>query len=167
MNETMMIIIMIKICLFIQVNIEIEDVNDNAPEFGSNNVRISVPEDIEPGTPLYQAHAIDKDSGENGVVRYSLLFGKKSSSSTSKDFFKMDSILGHLTLTKRLDYEMNQRHSLVIVATDSGIPTLSSNMTLIIEVQDVNDNAPIFERSEYYVNVIESLPINSQVSKNY
>lgn len=143
------------------MNIVIEDVNDNAPEFGSSIVRISVPEDVAPGTPLYQAHARDRDSGENSVVQYRLLSTK---SSPARDLFTIDPRLGHLTLTRHLDYEVDQRYSLVIVATDSGVPSLSSNMTLIVEVQDVNDNPPVFERSEYFVNVFESLPVNSQVS---
>lgn len=140
----------------------IEDVNDNAPEFGSNTVRISVPEDVPIGSPLYQAHARDRDSGENGIIRYRLYASGPSGS--SRDLFSIDPRLGFLTLTRHLDYELAQRHSLVIVASDTGIPSLSSNLTLVVEVQDVNDNAPVFERAEYSVTVLESLPINSQVS---
>lgn len=139
----------------------IEDVNDNAPEFGSSTVQISVPEDVEPGSPLYQAHARDRDSGRNSVVRYCLIREKDG-----EDLFSVDPVLGHLTLTRRLDYETAQRHTLVIAATDSGTPKLSSNMTLIVEVQDVNDNPPVFQSSEYSVSILESLPINSQVSQS-
>lgn len=143
-----------------QVNIIVEDVNDNPPEFGSNTVRISVPEDVEPGSPLYQAHARDRDSGENGVIRYRLVSDKTAS---SRDLFSIDPRQGHLTLTRHLDYEVAQRHSLVIVASDTGVPSLTSNLTLIVDVQDVNDNPPVFKHSEYTVSVLESLPVNSQV----
>lgn len=71
--------------------------------------------------------------------------------------------MGHLTLTRHLDYETSQRHSLIITATDSGIPPLSANLTVFVEVQDINDNAPVFERNEYTLRISESLPINSQV----
>lgn len=141
-----------------QVNIVIDDVNDNAPEFESMTVRISVPENVELGSPLYEAHARDRDSGENSIVRYKLV------GSSSAGLFAIDARLGHLTLLRHLDYETAQRHSLVIQASDTGAPSLSSNLTVFVEVQDVNDNTPVFEKPEYAVSVLESLAVNSQVS---
>ncbi|XP_069675157.1 protein dachsous-like isoform X2 [Periplaneta americana] len=145
-----------------QVNIGIEDVNDNAPEFDSSTVRISVPENVELGIPLYAAHARDRDSGRNGVVRYRLA-SSSGGVSSSGGLFAVDPRLGHLTLSRHLDYETAQRHSLVVIATDTGEPPLSANLTVLVEVQDVNDNRPVFERAEYTVDVLESLPVNSQV----
>ncbi|KAJ8985393.1 hypothetical protein NQ317_007551 [Molorchus minor] len=141
-----------------QVNIEIEDVNDNPPEFESNTVRISVPENVEIGVPLYAAHAKDRDSSSNGMVRYKIV-----NQNAAGGLFKIDQKTGHLTLTRRLDYETTQRHSIVITATDMGIPPLSANLTVLVEVQDVNDNPPVFERTEYSLSVLESLPVNSQI----
>ncbi|KAF7286531.1 hypothetical protein GWI33_004934 [Rhynchophorus ferrugineus] len=139
-----------------QVNIDIDDVNDNTPEFESPTVHISVPENAEIGVPLYAAHATDKDSGSNGVIRYKLV-------NTGSDLFKIDSKLGHLTLTRHLDYEGTQRHTLVITATDMGVPPLSANLTVLVEVQDMNDNPPVFEKNQYSLSVVESLPINSHI----
>lgn len=141
------------------MNIEVEDVNDNAPEFESPTVRISVPENVEIGVPLYAAHARDKDSGANGIVQYKL-----ANSVAKTNLFNVDPKTGYLTITRNLDYETIQRHSIIITATDTGIPPLSVNLTVLVEVQDVNDNPPVFERTEYSLNVIESLPVNSQVS---
>lgn len=138
---------------------EIEDVNDNAPEFDSKTVRISVPENVETDTALYAAHARDPDSGPNGLVRY-----KISNTVANGGLFAVDPKLGHLTLRRRLDYESAQRHTIVITATDSGVPPLSANLTIIVEVQDVNDNPPVFEQAEYSVKVLETIPVNSQVS---
>ncbi|GLH04568.1 Protein dachsous [Gryllus bimaculatus] len=157
-----------------QVNIGIEDVNDNAPEFDSGTVRISVPENVELGIPLYAAHARDRDSELNGVVHYRLAGvtgggggggadGGGGGGGGPSGLFAIDSRLGHLTLARHLDYETAQRHSLVVVATDAGDPPLSANLSVLVEVQDVNDNPPVFERPEYSVNVLESLPVNSQV----
>lgn len=147
--------------LCFQVNIEIEDVNDNPPEFESPTVRISVPENVEIGVPLYAAHARDKDSGGNGIVQYKL-----ANAAAKASLFAVDSKTGYLVITRNLDYETMQRHSITITATDNGIPALSANLTVLVEVQDVNDNPPVFERAEYSLNVLESLPINSQVSSN-
>lgn len=144
--------------------------NDNPPEFESSTVRISVPENVELGTPLYVANAHDRDSGKSGVVTYRLsnIGGggdstQDSSSQSTANLFSIDSRTGHLTLSRHLDYETTQRHSLIVTATDSGEPPLAANLTVLVEVQDVNDNPPVFERNEYAVKVSESTPINSQV----
>ncbi|CAD7079025.1 unnamed protein product [Hermetia illucens] len=200
-----------------QVTIEIQDVNDNPPEFESSTVRLSVPENFALGIPFYEANAHDKDSGDSGIVRYSLMTidtasvassfgslassgaapGSSSSSSSSllfnggsfvnhqigsghssttstaaaasslssaaSNLFAIDSRTGHLTLSRHLDYETSQRHALIVTATDSGKPPLSANLTILVEVQDVNDNPPVFERNEYSINVLESMPSNSQI----
>ncbi|CAG9854997.1 unnamed protein product, partial [Phyllotreta striolata] len=140
-----------------QVNIEIEDVNDNAPEFESPLVRISVPENAEVGSPLYSAHASDRDSGRNGAVEY------KMAGNPYGGLFKVDAKSGDLTVARRLDYETSQRQSLVITATDSGVPPLAANLTVMVEVQDVNDNAPVFERKEYSLRIVESAAVNTQL----
>lgn len=131
--------------------------NDNPPEFESNIVRIYVPENADVGVPLYSAHAKDKDSDSNGMIRYKIAINARA-------LFKIDPKTGDLTLTRHLDFETAQRHSLIITATDLGIPPLSTNLTMLVEVQDINDNPPVFERNEYSLSVLESLPINSQVS---
>lgn len=139
----------------LQVNITIGDVNDNAPEFDTVVVKISVAENAELGSPIYAAHAHDDDSGDNGAVIYQLL--------TNPDgLFKIDSRQGFIMLTRKLDFETTQKYALVIGAQDKGSPPLRSNLTLNIEVQDVNDNPPTFEKDEYQVNVAESLAVNSQ-----
>ncbi|XP_049763937.1 protein dachsous-like, partial [Schistocerca cancellata] len=152
-----------------QVNIVIEDVNDNAPEFDSSTVRISVPESLGLGVPLYAAHARDRDTGRNGAVRYRLAGAAPGAGagagagSPAQPLFAIEPRLGHLTLARHLDYETATRHAVVVVATDSGEPPLSASLSVLLEVQDVNDNPPVFERAEYAVSVLESLPVNSQV----
>lgn len=161
-----------------QVNIDVEDINDNLPTFESSTVRISVPENVDLGTPLYVVTAHDRDSGKSGTVTYRLSNGGSvltsnanlvasnsiSTMLTSNNLFSIDSRTGHLTLSQHLDFETSQRHTLVVTATDGGEPPLSSNLTIFVEVQDVNDNLPTFERNEYTVKVLESTPINSQVN---
>lgn len=151
-----------------QVNIEVEDVNDNAPEFETSMVRISVPENAELGSPLFAAHAHDKDSGSSGQVTYSLSTAGNATQRGGKGngnggSFAIDARSGHLVLSRHLDYETVQRHSLIVTATDGGVPPLSADLTILVDVQDVNDNPPVFERDEYAVNVSESRSINAQV----
>lgn len=90
----------------------------------------------------------------------------ESPENTDGPMFNIDSRLGHLTLARPLDFEVAQRHTLLVNALDAGSPRrLSANLTIVIDVQDINDNSPQFERNEYNVQVLESMPINSQVIK--
>lgn len=100
-------------------------------------MRISVPENVELNTPLYAAHARDKDSGKNGIVTYRLTnIGDSTSLATpqqmSSSLFSIDARSGHLTLSRHLDYESAQQHSLIVTASDSGEPSLSANLTILI-----------------------------------
>uniref|UniRef100_A0A1B0GD92 Cadherin domain-containing protein n=1 Tax=Glossina morsitans morsitans TaxID=37546 RepID=A0A1B0GD92_GLOMM len=84
--------------------------------------------------------------------------------STVKNLFTINARSGHLTLSRHLDYETAQRHTLIVTAWDSGNPArFSNNLTIVVEVQDVNDNPPVFEHNEYHIQVLESLPVNSQI----
>lgn len=133
----------------------VDDVNDNAPSFRTNTVRISVPESHPLHVPLYVAHATDPDI-ISLPIRYVL-------HQNSNNLFGIVERTGELYLVKRLDYETQQRHGLLITALDGA--ELSSNLSLSIEVQDVNDNPPVFERNEYHVEVPEGAKLDSQVRK--
>ncbi len=151
----------------LQILVIIEDRNDNAPEFVAHSVRLSVPENAAVGVALFATYAKDADSGRMGTVRYFLSSGRGSSTSSASQtgFFAVDPVAGSLSLTSSLDYETAQRHTLVITASDDGDPPLKTNTTVFLEVQDVNDNSPVFEQTEYSIIVSESLPNHSQVTR--
>lgn len=140
--------------LFFQVNITVKDVNDNAPHFSSSHVTVSVSEGIGSAATIYSAYASDSDSRENGngEVRYNL---KQNPS----NLFTIDATSGeiHLANQAKLDYELATQHELVIVATDQGsLKRLSSSMTLHVNVQDANDNPPVFQNNIFTFHVSES-----------
>ncbi|XP_043275880.1 protein dachsous [Venturia canescens] len=139
---------------YCQVEIKVEDVNDNSPSFPNSSVRISVPESHSLHLPLYVAHASDPDSSPGTPLRYVLV-------QNSAELFGIDSRLGEVYLSHRLDYETQQRHSLMISAVDGG--GLTANLSIRVEVQDVNDNPPVFERNEYHVDISEGTRLDSQV----
>lgn len=141
------------------MNVIIEDKNDNSPRFDSTSVRIAVPENVATGSPIYTAHATDPDSEANGDVRYELI-----GSTQEPSYFQVDRNRGTISLIHGLDYETVHRLTVTVIARDSGVPPLSDNMTLVVDVQDINDNPPVFERPHYAATVLESLPVNSQVS---
>ena len=131
-----------------------EDVNDNPPSFPLSSVRISVAESHPLHTALYVARASDPDLTPATPICYGL-------NQNSNELFGIDARSGELYLVRRLDYETQQRHRLLISAFDGA--GLSANLSLNVEVQDVNDNPPVFERNEYYVEVAEGARLNSQV----
>nr|XP_033326579.1 protein dachsous [Megalopta genalis] len=136
---------------YCQVELTVEDVNDNAPMFPTTAVRISVPESHPLHTALYVAHATDPDTTP---IRYVL-------GQDSNDLFGIGARSGELYLARRLDYETQQRHGLLIRALDGA--GHSANLSLSVEVQDVNDNPPVFERKEYHVEVPEGAKLDSQI----
>ncbi|XP_076655070.1 dachsous cadherin-related 1 [Halictus rubicundus] len=139
---------------YCQVELTVEDVNDNTPMFPTTAVRISVPESYPLHTALYVAHATDPDTTPSLPIRYVL-------GQNSNDLFGIDARSGELYLARRLDYETQQHHGLLIRALDGA--GLSANLSLAVEVQDVNDNPPVFERNEYHVEVPEGAKLDSQI----
>ncbi|XP_045768746.1 protein dachsous [Maniola jurtina] len=141
-----------------QVQITLEDVNDNAPEFGTSSVRVSVAESAAIGSVVYAARATDEDEGKNGQVIYNLV-----TATGPANTFAVNPQHGLVTLLRSLDYENLVRHTLIISAKDGGNPQLSANLTLAVDVQDVNDNAPVFEHDTYSANVLESDAVKTKI----
>ncbi|KAJ8676739.1 hypothetical protein QAD02_012526 [Eretmocerus hayati] len=140
---------------YCQVELIVEDVNDNPPAFSLASVRISVAESQPVRSVLYVARASDPDVTPLAAgLRYGL-------AQNGNELFTIDASNGELQLARRLDYESQHRHRLLISAHDGA--GLSANLSLSVEVQDVNDNPPVFERNEYRVEVPEGSPVGSQV----
>lgn len=142
---------------YCQVIIEVEDVNDNAPEFGSSSAVASIKEDFVPGDVVYHSKASDADKGANGQVTYRLV-------QNDEDAFAIESDTGNLILRQTLDFERKSDYEVVIEASDMGIPKLTSSLKLHINVHDVNDNIPIFEKSLYQVDLSETHQVNSPIA---
>ncbi|KAI4901849.1 hypothetical protein NFI96_034596 [Prochilodus magdalenae] len=132
----------------ITAQVFIIDTNDNSPAFVSMET-VHVAEDAEIGSLLFRLLAIDEDEGENGHVTYSLIGGNEDG-----HFYLERS--GHLYLNSSLNYESQHAYGLIVQASDSGVPSLSSTQTLTVEVLDVNDEAPVFERRVYVAAVAEN-----------
>jgi len=139
-----------------QVEIHILDVNDHRPEFEVPTRSIWVAESAEVGSVIYGVRASDEDSGDFGRIDYRLLQGPSA-------HFQLDPKTGDIRLLQALDYEKVKRHRLLVGASDFGLPPKTSNCTVLIEVQDVNDNSPKFREKVYHLTVLESLPLNSHL----
>lgn len=101
-----------------------------------------------------QVFAQDQDSEKNAMVSYQIL----SDIYNSTDYFHTDGSSGLIFLARRLDYELVQRHNFIVRATDSGDPTLSSDVSVTVTVTDTNDNPPSFSQMLYEAFVSELAP---------
>ncbi|XP_071670962.1 protocadherin alpha-2-like isoform X4 [Patagioenas fasciata] len=136
------------------VELEVTDINDNAPLFPAARKNLSIAEFTTlPGSRFPLEGASDADIGANAQLSYTLspseyfTVEEENSNSRSKSLF--------LVLTKPLDRETLSVHRLVLTASDGGRPSLTGTMELVISVLDINDNAPQFNQSVYSVHLLE------------
>uniref|UniRef100_A0A673VY86 Cadherin domain-containing protein n=1 Tax=Salmo trutta TaxID=8032 RepID=A0A673VY86_SALTR len=133
-----------------KVVIEVIDVNDNAPVINVMSFSSPVSEDAPPGTTIAIINVKDNDSERNGHITCSidtnLPFKIKSSMANYYNVIT-DSIF---------DRERDSEYNISVTCSDEGVPSLSSSVTLTLQISDVNDNAPVFERSSYEAYIIEN-----------
>ncbi|XP_015711387.1 neural-cadherin-like [Coturnix japonica] len=120
--------------------IYVEDANDHAPVFYPQFYEVaSLAEDVPLGTKVVQVSAVDLDSGLNGRFSFHLL-----NKSDPGGQFSVASD-GWVIVAGVLDHETVTQYQLIVVATDMGHPPLSCSATVLVTLQDVNDNGPEFE----------------------
>lgn len=136
------------------VDIILEDVNDNTPVFLSKAYYANISEASVIGTSLLQVDAKDADTGNNQEVFFQLVEEKGKSS----DYFTINRDTGIISTAQVLDHEEIQQHKLRVRVVDGGVPALSSDVIVTIDVTDLNDNAPIFTEHTYKATVSELAP---------
>ncbi|XP_064527546.1 protocadherin alpha-2-like isoform X4 [Pseudopipra pipra] len=145
------------------VELEVTDINDNAPIFPAARKNISIPESSVVGSRFPLEGASDADIGANAQLSYTLSpnehFSLDLQKSTDPD------IEPELVLTKLLDRETMPVHRLLLTASDGGRPSLTGTMELVISVLDANDNAPQFNQSVYKVQLPESAAMGTLVGQ--
>ena len=157
------------------LEINILDVNDNAPTFTEEVFFASVDEDftpvsndcinIIPSTQIPEigsgmnryvttVTAIDRDEPNtlNSQIIYSLISVSPAAS------FTINSNNGDVYVTQILDRECFSSYDLLVEASDSNVVLpLTSRARVTVSVTDINDNSPAFQQSNYSLNVSESV----------
>uniref|UniRef100_A0A8C7W1L9 Cadherin domain-containing protein n=1 Tax=Oncorhynchus mykiss TaxID=8022 RepID=A0A8C7W1L9_ONCMY len=130
--------------------IEILDVNDNSPIITMTSFSGKIPEDSIPGTVVALISVQDVDAGQNGQVRLRI--------DENLPFKIKTSLRNYYTLVteKSLDREKVSRYNITLTATDEGLPPISSMTTIVLDISDVNDNAPAFSQNVYSTHVVEN-----------
>ncbi|XP_015489017.1 cadherin-23 isoform X2 [Parus major] len=138
------------------VNIQVGDVNDNAPQFHNQPYSVRIPENTPVGTPIFIVNATDPDLGAGGSVLYSF--------QPPSNFFAIDSGRGIVSVIRELDYEVTQAYQLQVNATDQDKnKPLSTLANLAIIITDVQDMDPIFINLPYSTNIYENSPPGTTV----
>ncbi|XP_046729152.1 cadherin EGF LAG seven-pass G-type receptor 1 isoform X2 [Silurus meridionalis] len=142
------------------VEIMVEDANDNIPQFNREKYQGTVFEDAPKRTSVLQISASDRDSGHNGWVIYTFQGGDDGDG----DFY-IEQSSGIIRTNRKLDRENIPVYNLKAYAIDRGIPPLKAAVEIQVSVLDINDNAPVFVKDEFYIEVKENSPIDSVVAR--
>eukprot|EP00794_Sanderia_malayensis_P016063 gene16063-17686_t len=139
-----------------RININVSDVNDNAPIFSQKVYTTAIYENTTVGTTVIRVFAADRDINENAKIVYWFI------PSSAKNVFAVNSNTGDVTLQESLNREIRDLYVIFVKAYDSVFAAYSE---LTIRILDVNEFAPVFEPQNYVINVSETvLPGSSLLS---
>ncbi|XP_054284040.1 neural-cadherin isoform X4 [Macrosteles quadrilineatus] len=140
----------------------ITDVNDNKPIFKDCGTYYpKVEEGAQNGSPVIKVQATDEDKGVNGQVKYSIV--QQPNQKGTK--FTVDEETGEVLTNKVFDREGDDGKfvSVTVKATDQGDPSLEGVCSFTVEITDVNDNPPLFDRQKYVENVKQDASIGTNI----
>ncbi|CAG0913257.1 unnamed protein product [Notodromas monacha] len=147
------------------VTVNLLDTNDHDPiirfrYFPANGKFATVDENAQNGSVVAAVSVIDLDEGPNGDTRVEIKAGNE------RNHFKLDSTPSFdiVRVNAALDREKVSRYNLTIMAEDNGTPKRTSTAFLIIQVNDINDHEPVFEKSEYSATFSELAPVGTYVA---
>lgn len=143
------------------VPVHLADINDNAPVFNREIYEVSVPETSPPNTPVIRLKVTDRDEGKNAQVSLEIVGGNEGGE------FRVNADTGMLYTAVPLDAETKAFYTLTVSAIDQGNTGTrkQSSAKVKINVQDTNDNDPIFEQSNMTIMVDENEPAGTTVTK--
>ena len=130
-----------------EVHINVTDINKDTPSFENAPYQLNANEGDPVGKLIGKVHAVDDDVGENGRITYELLNDVQE--------FRIDHNTGEIFIHEVLDRELQGAHAFDVKASDHGKPVLSDTASVIVVVNDKNDNAPVFSEQSYKASVSE------------
>ena len=135
---------------FATVEIQINNVNDNAPRFKKPRYRETVRENDTPKNGFATVSAVDDDKGVLGDVTYRI-----DASSDVEKKFDIGRTSGDIDIIAHLDYEDKTSYQFNVIAEDGGNPPSTGQTTVTVNVIDVNDEVPQFTKTLYAEKISE------------
>lgn len=132
------------------------DSNDQPPVFNQSEYRVNIQENFPVGVCFLRVYATDKDEGDNAIVVY------KPSNDFTRKTVNINASTGELFFKESPDHEDSPQFTLHILATDI-FDEMQTFISVIVNLQDVNDNTPIFSQSYYTARISENRPVGSTV----
>ncbi|XP_067455312.1 protocadherin alpha-3-like isoform X12 [Thunnus thynnus] len=145
----------------LQIQVNVLDVNDNPPLFSKSLYKVQVVENANIGTALLTITATDLDDGVNSQLVYSFT---ERGRINPDDKFALNDNTGEITVKGNIDYEETRAYEFRVQARDKGNPPRSAHSKVIVEVIDVNDNAPDISVSSLMSPVKEDADIGTAVA---
>ncbi|XP_066524870.1 protocadherin alpha-8-like [Hoplias malabaricus] len=124
------------------LSVQVSDVNDNTPEFPRNPLELYLTENNSPGASIFSVSASDQDLYENAAINYQIIRGDARQNDMTS-FLNINPETGVIHALKSFDFESVKWFQFHVLATDSGSPALSSNVSVKVFILDQNDNAPV------------------------
>ncbi|XP_076594780.1 protocadherin alpha-3-like isoform X4 [Chaetodon auriga] len=124
------------------ISVFVSDTNDNSPKFSLSPYTFYITENNPPGGSVFSVRASDHDEGDNALISYHILRDIGYENKVTS-FLNINSENGDVLALKSFDFETVKTFQFQVVATDSGTPSLSSNVTVNVFILDQNDNAPV------------------------
>lgn len=124
--------------------------SDRPPEFTKSFYVFPVSEGLELGGTIGTVQAIKNAGSKQGGIQFELITGDNS-------MFNLEKRSGRLMLLKNLDREITKTITLSIRARYTNVPTLSSVVSVTIQVLDENDNPPVFSKKAYQASIDENV----------
>ncbi|XP_071254576.1 protocadherin alpha-3-like isoform X26 [Salvelinus alpinus] len=124
------------------VSVVVSDVNDNSPEFSLSPYAFYVTENNIPGASVFSVSGSDPDMNENALISYHIL-RDGGEENIRASFLNINSENGNILALKSFDFETLKTFHFQVVATDSGSPSQSTNVTVNVFILDQNDNTPV------------------------
>ena len=136
----------------------VTDINDNTPYFDEDMYEPTLLEGSYQQEFVITLTAMDEDSGTNAQFIYTIVESNYSSE------FSINS-QGMITANGTFDFDDPEKfpraYPLTIIATDMGDPPRTGNTSVVVNIIDTNDNAPVFASS----SIRELVPENSTVNQ--
>ncbi|XP_073343351.1 protocadherin alpha-2-like [Pagrus major] len=145
----------------LQINVNVIDANDNIPVFSKSLYKVRVNENTAPGKAVIKLNATDLDEGVNSKIVYSFM---KRGNIDPSNIFDLNPETGEITVKGTLDYEETPAYEVRVQARDQGTSPRSAHAKLLIEIIDVNDNAPEISVTSLMTSVKEDAELGTIVA---
>jgi len=153
----------------VKLIIDLIDMNDNVPQFNIlKGLSINVDENILVNTTITTVNAFDLDStSPNNQLEFEIINGNYLG------YFAIEKTTGKIYNKILFDYELLKAQKngnifeITVECRDKGsIPTQLMNQTIInIQIRDINDNSPVFQRINQTFVIRENIELNSEIAR--